>query len=367
MKTSRLLFSLALLVVSCGGETTTTTTETTTTTTEATTTTTVMRTTTTWADGLARSAVNGLPVDDPDSVNRRVIAIKVDNHPNARPQSGIENAELVFEIRVEAGLTRFLAVFHQSDSEFVGPVRSGRPSDAKLVVPFEAPFFISGAQSWVLQGIRDLNVSVFVDPRPGMFRVTFRDAPHNLYADTTELRALADNANIPDDAPPTPLWDFGPLPENAEDATTAIAEFSDGITVTWVWNGETYDRWINDVESYTRTEGGEQSRIQADVLVFLVGKYYVVDPPAGSTGSSVPATDSTGSGRLIIMASGKKAEGTWERESPSDPFTLKDADGNILYVPPGRAWVSIVPDVGELTVPCVIGPDQRGCEGPQVH
>ena len=87
------LFSIALVVAACGGDEAveTTAAETTTTTIAATTTTTAVETTTS-IDDRPRSPINGLPVDDPALLDRRVIAVKVDNHPNARPQSGIQNA-----------------------------------------------------------------------------------------------------------------------------------------------------------------------------------------------------------------------------------------------------------------------------------
>ena len=114
------------------------------------TTTTTAETTTTTPGTL--SLLNGTPVQDPTLLNRHVLAVKMDNHPKATPQSGVEFADAVIELRVE-GITRFITLWHESDADYLGPMRSGRPTDAHLLPAFNEPTFaISGAQAWV-QGL----------------------------------------------------------------------------------------------------------------------------------------------------------------------------------------------------------------------
>lgn len=353
-RTLSLLIALGLVLAACGngaeGDTTTTTTTTTpaSTTTSEGATTTSEATTTTSDDPRPRSPINGLPVDEADLLERRVVAVKIDNHPRARPQSGIQESDGMMEIRVEGGLTRFIALFHHSDSEFVGPIRSARPADAAVIRPLEAALAISGGQAWVRAGINALGVEYLSDPRPGMFRVSGRNAPHNLYGNTLELRDVADDRGIPDDPPPTSLWEFGPLPESAAPATETEIVFSDGIRVTWTWDGMAYQRELNGEPSEWRDADGNQEQISADVLVVIVGDYFTASPPGGQSGSSVPATDTVGSGRALVFAGGEVAEGTWERDAADAPFTLTTTDGEPLLVPPGHPWVSIVPDVGSV-------------------
>lgn len=346
-----LLIAFGLVLAACSGgaegDTTTSTTTSTSTTTTISTTTTAPTTTTT-EDGRPRSPVNGLPVDDAELLDRRVMAVKIDNHPSARPQSGVQESDGMIEIRVEGGLTRFIALFHHSDSEYLGPIRSARPADAAVVRPLEAPLAISGGQAWVRSGINAIGVEYISDTRPGMFRISGRNAPHNLYGNTIELRQVADDRGIPDEAPPTSLWEFGPLPESASPATEAELVFSDGIRVNWSWDGERYLRELNGEPSEWRDVDGNQEQITADVLVVIVGEYFTASPPAGQSGSSVPATDTVGSGRALVFAGGEVVDGSWERESASEPFTLTTADGEPMPVPPGHPWVSILPDVGSI-------------------
>ena len=137
--------------------TTAPTTSSSTTTTEATTTSVVS----------TMSPINGLPVDDAALLDRRLLAVKVDNHPLARPQSGINLADMVFEIRVE-GITRFLTMWMQSDAEFLGPMRSGRPTDATLLAALNTPTFaISGAQGWVQSMITSMGINLLTETHSG--------------------------------------------------------------------------------------------------------------------------------------------------------------------------------------------------------
>jgi hypothetical protein len=343
------LMAFAVLIAACGKSEEPTTTTSAATSTTSTSTSTTLATTTTTEDTRPRSPINGLPVDDPTLLDRRVIAVKIDNHWDARPQSGIQDADAVAELRVEGGLTRFMAIFHVKDTDYLGPIRSGRPADAKVAIPLNATLFISGAQGWVQQGLRDLGVTFFVDPRPGMFRISSRFAPHNLYGDTTELRQFATDAGVPDSPPPSGLWAFGDLPATAKPATVADVTFSNDSTVHWEWDAATrkWLRFVDDEPSNWVDKDGNETQISADTLVMIEGRYYIA---SGSTGSAVPATDTVGEGNAWVFAGGKVMEGTWSRSDAKDPFEFKDASGNPFDVPPGLPWISIVPDVGGVEV-----------------
>ena len=92
---------------------------------------------------------------------------------------------------------------------------------------------ISGGQPWVQSGIRALGVNIIGDSRPGMFRVSSRSAPHNLYGNTIELREVAESRQLPDDPPTTSLWEFGDLAADAEEMSHVSFTFSDTTTTRW--------------------------------------------------------------------------------------------------------------------------------------
>ncbi len=283
------------------------------------------------------SPLNGLPVDKASVT--RLLTVKIDNHRRARPQSGIQNADMMIEIWVE-GITRFLSVWQESEAELIGPIRSMRPTDFAIQRSWDSTFVNSGGQGWV-QAIGNASTSqYFVEPR-GTFRVGFRSAPHNLYGDTTAFRDLDSRGDY--DEPLEPLWNFGEMPSDAADATEIRTNWRGGYTVDWSWNGTGYERTTEGAAHDYLDENSEAQRIIADTLVmFEVGIYQA----SGGSGSSVPASETTGNGAAWVFANGQMQQGTWARESETDWFTVTAEDGTDLTVPPGRLWLILVPTGG---------------------
>ncbi len=348
------LVALGLVLVACSGNgenaDTTTSSELTTSSSESTTTTTASTTTASLPD-LPTSPINGLPVTDPALLDRRLLAIKMDNHPAARPQSGIEKADGVVELMVE-GITRLMTLWQQSDVDYFGPMRSGRPTDPTLLTALNEPtFVISGAQAWVQQRIRSMDVHLIGEVRPATFRISGRSAPHNLYVDTSLLREEADRLGYPDEPPNGPIWEFGDLPAAATPASHVRIDFLGNI-VEWDWDVAT-GTWLRTAdgrESEWKTEDGETGRIGFPVMVALYVEQYTLGPPAGVSGKALPSSHTTGTGRAFVFANGTVMEGTWERPTEKDWFTLTDSSGNVIPVPPGQVWISLVPASRGLTV-----------------
>ena len=139
----------------------------------------------------AQANANGDPLTGlPVTQRRPALAVKIDNSPDARPQSGLNQADVVFEELVESGITRYIAVFHSTDAEVVGPVRSGRTSDLVILTNLNRPLFgSSGGNSGVLAELNEANLSNVIENRApsAYYRDNSRDAPHNLYTSTAGL------------------------------------------------------------------------------------------------------------------------------------------------------------------------------------
>jgi Tfp pilus assembly major pilin PilA len=350
---------MALAAAACsGGEepvaaqttTTTTTAPTTTTTTTAaptttaTSTTTIPTTTTTLYPG-PWSPLNGTPVEA-DAIDRRVIAVKIDNHPSARPQTGLDQADAVYELIVEGGLTRFIALFQTVDPEKVGPIRSGRPTDPTLIAFLDAPLQISGAQSWIISRINATGVKLIGDNGTTTFRDSSRSAPHNLYGEVEEMRAVSDGRGYPDESP-DPMFLFGDTPADGIAATAITLDWSSRPEVRWTWDGEAYLRWNDTVPHTWITAAGEEEQIAVPTLLVLTARQYTATPPG--KGSSVPALDTVGSGQALLFHSGRLVEGTWQRDAIDEPFTLELVDGAPMVVPPGQLWISVFPSQQRVT------------------
>jgi hypothetical protein len=282
-----------------------------------------------------------MPVEDEALLDRRVIAVKIDNHPNARPQSGIEWADAMIEVPVE-GITRFIALFHSVDTEVLGPVRSGRPSDGRLLNPLDATLAISGGQGWVISGLNEQVEGIIGEVGPAMFRSSERRAPHNLYTNTVLLREMADERGYSDEPPPT-WFHFAEMPEDATTASQVVMHFGNGFNVTWTWDqvGRRYRRTFGGAPATYRDLAGENQPLEADTLVVIIADRYTERAPAG--GTSVPAMETTGSGQAYVFSGGVMTAGTWARETPEDLIVLTSEDGEEMAVPPGYLWISIVP------------------------
>ncbi|MYC84225.1 MAG: DUF3048 domain-containing protein [Acidimicrobiia bacterium] len=293
------------------------------------------------------SPVSGLPVLDPSRLDRKLIAVKVDNHWNSRPQSGIEHADAVFELVVEAGITRFIALFHHSDSDWVGPVRSLRPTDWTLVKPLNGALTISGGQPWIVDGALSNRVPLIGDMGPPLTaRWSDRQAPHNLYADTAEARRIAEDRGL-DQSPPPTLFNRGPSSASPMDVATYIfLDWTDTTDVVWHWDGDQYLRSVEGVPHQWIDQGGGTGQIAADVLVVLMAERRTACP--SGDGSCVPAWRTTGENRAVVFADGLAQVGRWSRADNGDWFTLVGTGGEPVTMPAGRTWIMIYPETAEL-------------------
>ena len=294
------------------------------------------------------SPVTGLPVENLDLLDRKLLAVKMDNHPRAQPQSGLQHADAVYEVVVEGGLTRFIALFHHSDSEWVGPMRSARPTDWTLVRPLNGVLLISGGQPWITRRITGNDVPLIGDSGPPLTaRWSERQAPHNLYVDTYQARRVANDRGLGRTAPPT-LFDRGPFssPEGAA-ASYVFFDWSPAVDVAWLWDGQQYVRLADgELQEWRSREGDQTGHIAAEVLLVLMAERYTACP--SGEGSCVPAWDTVGENRAIVFAEGSYVEGRWHRDRASDWFTITDQLGNPITVPPGRPWIMIYPETSDV-------------------
>ncbi len=286
---------------------------------------------------------------------RRVIAFKIDNNINARPQSGLQEADSVHEILVEGGMTRFLAFFLDNTSKYLGPIRSARPTDPTLVRPYGGTLVVSGATDGLIPAIRDLGVPVLEEQNtPTMFRISSRNAPHNLYADTELVRERINERGFYFLQPgPNPLYPFG-LDQNNwnEGASKITIKYSDFTTVIWKQDGDKYARFIIDNYSDNKeavahnfiTQEGNSDILKTETIVVLQGPLYK------DKATTLPSVLTVGVGDAYVISGGKHIKGTWRRGDISETFVLLDSNQNPIEVPPSSQWVHILPNEGEITI-----------------
>ena len=296
-----------------------------------------------FTDGV-HSPVNGLKMES-SANNKIVIGIKNDNNVRARPQSGPQNADAVFEVLVEGGMTRFINIFYESDTSYHGPIRSARPTDPTVLRPLDGVLVASGATGGLIPEILDMGVPVITDRRPEYFRISSRKAPHNLYADTYKLKSLAIAKGYKKSENPQPLFPWGnPNISTWANGKSIKLKFSSQTSTTWTWNGSNYVRTYYDAYRGSSSgiahswinEDGSTGEIAFKTVIALFCEPYVHP-------LQLPSVKTVGEGRAVIMHGGKMMDVRWKRGSNLDPFHIVDSNGNTMYIPPGKPWISLVP------------------------
>ena len=287
---------------------------------------------------------------------KRVIAFKIDNNISARPQSGLQEADAVHEILVEGGMTRFLAFFYDNTSKYLGPIRSARPTDPTLVRPYGGTLVVSGATDGLIPAIRDLGVFVLEEQAsPVMFRISSRNAPHNLYADTELVRQRIDELGFYFLQPgPGPLYPFGLNQNNWNEGAKKITiTYSEFTTIIWKLDGDKYSRFIIDnysdnkeaiAHNFISQDGNYTDILQTETVVVIQGPLYK------DKATTLPSVLTVGVGNAYVFNQGNYIEGSWRRGDITEPFVLTDKNGDDIQVPPSTQWVHILPNEGFVSV-----------------
>ncbi len=265
-----------------------------------------------------------------------VLAVKVDNVPAARPQTGLGAADLVYVEPVEGGLSRLMAVYATGLPESVGPVRSARESDLELLRQFDRPTLaFSGAQRRLLPLIDDapLRAEPPGEDSGAYVRDEDRPAPHNLYVRPGRL--------LPEPAGRAALttgFHYGDAPGGGRaEASHTVRYPSASFTFTW---SASRDRWLVSMDGTPArtTDGGRLAPATVVVQHVDVRDSELRD----SRGNHSPYVESVGSGEAEVLRDGRAYDGRWKRGAASDGTSLTTGDGAPLDLAEGQVWVVFV-------------------------
>ncbi|MCB1260675.1 MAG: DUF3048 domain-containing protein [Acidimicrobiales bacterium] len=289
--------------------------------------------------------LTGIETADP-AAGRPAVAVKLDNHPDARPHTGINDADLVYELKVE-GITRLAAIFHSTDANPVGPIRSARSSDINLLANLARPLLLwSGGNPGVTDMVtRAASVNGLVDVSHSVgnahyFRGSDRAAPHNLYANMSDIRAEF----TPGDAtPPVALFTYRKAGEaSSGDATPGVTiDFGNNVLVDYVWDParSCFARYQVDYNhprgSSAFVDSTGTQACPANVVVMNI-EYGISSADANS-----PEAVTVGQGDGLVLSDGKAVPIRWKRDLPISVPTITDAAGNPVGLTPGKTWVAL--------------------------
>jgi hypothetical protein len=278
---------------------------------------------------------------------RHPIAVMVDDQAEARPQSGFNQASVVWQAPAEGGIPRYMLIFAEGNPPAVGPVRSARQYFITWAAEWHAVYVHVGGSPQALatlatsgQGQLVYDADEFRWGPTFLWRITQRVAPHNVYSDGKHLRELATRVGATS-PPGGPIWIFGPAAPPADRPTGG------SITVTYPANqiGYRYDRASN---TYLRFVEGEPQVDAADGRQVAPANVVVMTVVFGPLNDGHPnkkrlEAQNIGSGPAWIATNGVTVQGTWRKDSIDAPTRFYDAAGQEVVLTVGQTFIQVVP------------------------
>jgi hypothetical protein len=275
------------------------------------------------------------------TAERPALSVKIDNAPKARPQAGLDVADLVFEEVVEGGVTRFIAVFHSTAPDEAGPVRSVRPMDPKIVSALGGLVAYSGGIPEYVAMMGDAPVQdVNIDVATSAYRwAKERSKPHNLMVHPAELWVMANEKHSD---PPPAQFDYRAPGEafGEADAASVRIPYSNLASAAYAWDAPsgTWKR-SQDGAAHMTASGAQVAPHNLVVQFVATRKLGKVD----ASGHAVNESIVTGEGDAWVLSGGRVAKGRWSKPDATSPTRYTDAAGNPVKIAPGRTWVHFAP------------------------
>ena len=278
--------------------------------------------------------LTGMPAVNPANAARRAVAVKIDNNAQARPQAGLERADVIYEEFTE-GITRFVVVFQSSDAAQVGPVRSVRPGDPNIVKPLGGPLVFSGGSPGVLGVVRAAGITQITEnDKDTLKRRSGRKAPHNLYTDTSLMFRKAGAGSPPPVfstflAPGSPPTGAGATP-----AASFRLAAAPGVTAAYQWDSGAAV-WKRSTDGAPHMlEGGAQISPRNVIVQYTP---YVNFPED----QKVRFPQVVGSGDAVVFIGGQQIKAKWTKSSAAAVTTFTDTAGKPIALSPGQTWVHL--------------------------
>lgn len=304
--------------------------------------------------------LTGLPAPNPYLLDRHPMAIKVTNYPRyTRPQSGLSLADQIFEYYIEGGLTRFTAVFYGNDSEWVGPVRSGRFFDEHIARMYQAFLVFKFADKRVLEYFQTTDIAKYlvvpsIGSCPPYHLMKTRDVEdyNNNYFNTTLWGDCVEKYELPDDKPNLRTGPFSyDIPQ---------APMVEGNKVFTYYSEYSYNYWgyAPEIGQYVRYQEADDMHdgknetyalmidnvnalpVQAsNVIVLFV--YHEFENPFQED-DEVYHIDLTDSGEAYVFRDGVGITAKWVRMNRDQPLLLTTTAGIPINLRPGVTFYQVI-------------------------
>lgn len=284
--------------------------------------------------------LTGVLVEDEADQNLRPIAVMIDNEINARPQSGLLDAEIVYEIPVEGNITRYMAIYHHNHTDKIGPVRSARPYFIDKALEFNAVYVHCGGSPQALQDLASMKVNTLNDLKgsPCFWRSKDRKMPHNLYTSTKLMREVMEKNQYNNKTAPE-YFKF------SEEFLNLDGKAVKGISFVYSKNyivGYEYDE---KDKLFYRTINGSRLK-DKDSGKDIPTTNIIVEKTTSKVLDKVGRLDveNLGKNRGYYLTGGKLIELEWSKSDRSAKTVYKDLKGNEITINKGVTWIQVVPD-----------------------
>lgn len=292
------------------------------------------------------SPLTGMQVKNEKMTTQQVTAIMIENSPDARPQSGLKDAGVVFEAIAEGGITRFAALYQEKKPSLIGPVRSVRPYYLEWIRPFDPAIAHIGGSANALREVRTRHykdIDQFFNANT-YWRATDRAAPHNVYTNFTKLDALNSSKGYKQ----SKFTGFARqsvkkkkpgavAPKKLEKATAIDIEVSSAIySPSYKYDVKTklYKRFLGDQPHNDREKGQLSPRVVIAIKV---------PTTIGFEDGYREQMKTSGKGEAYIFQDGVVIKGFWDKPSKFRQMTFTTKDGSVIPLARGQTWITATP------------------------
>jgi hypothetical protein len=286
----------------------------------------------------------------PDGVpDRPALAVKVGNEPDgARPQSGLNEADVVFDTPAEGFIMRYIAVYQCGNATQIGPDRSVRWVDWHVLRMLHDPILSYaggiGVNLNIVQGLTWAKAeNLLGNAGSAGIRTTNRVAPDNLYTSTAALYRLAEPFTAKAGPPPAIFPYSAATPAGATPLSSVRIDFSYGTDAIWTWSAAA-ESWIHSYSDSADIDALTGQSVSTTNVVMLVVHYKFGKYAEHIGGSGDFESQTLGSGSGYLLRNGTVTKITWKRKYLIDPWTFVGPNGKDVSLAPGRTWVELVPD-----------------------
>jgi hypothetical protein len=289
-------------------------------------------------------SINGNLVDEAQS-KTRPMAVMIENHSNSRPQSGLAEAEIVYETLAEGGITRFVALFQTNEAQSIGPVRSARDYFASIAEEYGAVYAHVGGSDEVLAQLNKnyyRNVTDLNEYFNGTYfqRLQSRPAPHNVYTSTEKIKQFIEDKDINNKADLT-TWMFTDQPlavENKSAESIAINFSQSSYKVGYTYDS-TNSNYVRSLAGLPHLDATSKKQLTAKTVVV---QFVDVSAIEGDEKDRIDI-DLSGTGEALIFHDGTVTKAKWNKIG-RERTMFTDLSGQPIQFNRGQMWIELVPN-----------------------